>query len=692
MQYCFEFYLLKDTVTKEDWQRLYNIFSQYVGVLREFEVIVKVEENTIRYFVLSDRDLGSLSNNIEVGVLRPIERKKIGLPLSSVIGKERMVILKAGGDLLDLKEKYKVKKAKDLQFAVVKCRRINFEKALTTTQLYFQDAGNSWTVNRKLAASFPAFLLAIDFNTNTRYLRKKVTKYLDIQKSLHIMQSENLGAIFEVDTFPYLPKNYYLGLNSYDFDKHSFIIGASGSGKSKLITLVVDKLANSPGLKQNYRVIVIDPHASLENDLRGIKDTTVINFKGQEQETELFAGAGTDVQAATELTGTLFKSLLADQHNPKLERVLRFSLYVLMTAQSMTLDNLKRFVTDVEYRNQLLAHVQGFVPENIVHFFGADFNEIRTKYYDQGVSPISSLVDEMQMQPSLGGNGENAVSLAQIVNKNFLTVFSLNKVSMGEKVVKTIAGLLIQQIFLLAQARAFDQKVLLVIDEVSVVQNPALASILSEARKFGLSVILTQQYFGQIEKGLQASIFTNVYNYYVFKVSEEDARALEGNLNIEIPKEILTSEKDKGLKQSEVRVQMLTNLHPRECFLRLSSGGQLLPCVKARTLDVTAAPVTAEDTELKPYDNPKEMPSKFVEEARQQLQSLQHVAAPSISSQPAIIDAPTLEDTSSPASAATNTISNTSQPVPGQREYLNLQDILASHSPARINAKKLKRK
>ncbi len=674
MKHCFEFFLLKDQVTKEDWQRLYNIFSQYVGVLKEFNVIVKIEENTIRYFVMSDRDLGSLSNNIEVGVLRPVKKEVIGLPAPSSVGKERLVIMKAGADLLDLKEKYKVKKAKDLQFAVVKCRRINFEKAIASTYLYFQDSGNNWTVNRKIAAVFPSFLLAIDFTTNTRYLRKKITKYLDIQKSLHIMQSENLGAVFEVDTFPYLPKNYYLSLASYDFEKHSFIIGASGSGKSKLISLVVDKLANSPGLKQNYRVIVIDPHASLENDLAGIPNSTVINFKGNQQETELFAGAGTDVQAATELTGTLFKSLLSDQHNPKLERVLRFSLYTLMTAQAMSLDNLKRFVTDIEFRNQVLSHVQGYIPDNIVHFFGTDFSEIRTKYYNEGISPIASLVDEMQMQPSLAGSSENATSLAQIINSNFLSVFSLNKVSMGEKVVKTVAGLLIQQIFLLAQARAFNQKVILVIDEVSVIQNPAIAQILSEARKFGLSVILTQQYFGQIEKDLQAAIFSNVYNYYVFKVSEEDARMLEGNLNIEIPKEILQGEKDKGLKQSDVRVQMLTTLHPRECFLRLSAGGQLLPCVKARTLDVTAAPVV-KNVKLKEYDKSQDMPAKFVEGAEQQLENLEQ---PGSSMQ--------LPTTPTPPV----TPSATHPAAPGQREYINLQDILASHSSSKDIVKKPK--
>lgn len=665
MKYCFEFFLLKDQVAKEDWNRLYNVFSQYVGVLREFQLIVKVEENTIRYFLMSDRDLGSLSNNIEVGVLRPVKRESIGLPAVSSAGKERMVIMKAGGNLLDLKEKYKVKKAKELQFAVVKCRRINFEKAVTHTYLYFQDAGKNWTINHKIAAAFPSFLLAIDFAANTRYLRKKVTKYLDIQKTLHIMQSENVGAVFEVDTFPYLPKNYYLNLTSYDFEKHSFIIGASGSGKSKLITLLLDKLSNSPGLKQNHRVIVIDPHASLENDLKGIQGSTVINFKGQDDGAELFGGTGTDISAATELTGTLFKSLLSEQHNPKLERVLRFSLYVLMTAQVMSLDALKRFVTDIEYRNKILEHVHGYVPENIVRFFGTDFNEIRTKYYNEGVSPIVSLVDEMQMQPSLAGNDQNATSLGQIINNNFLTVFSLNKVSMGEKVVKTIAGLLIQQIFLLAQARAFNEKVILVVDEVSVVQNPALAQILSEARKFGLSVVLTQQYFGQIEHDLQAAIFTNVYNYYVFKVSEEDARALEGNLNIEIPKEILQGEKDKGLKQSDVRVQMLTTLHPRECFLRLSAGGQLLPCVKARTLDVTPAPAIDQTVELKAYDQPQQMPSKFVEQA----------AKREAAAQPAPVN-PGYE-------AAMQAPSADSAP-------LNLQDLLAQHSSSRKQVNKRK--
>jgi len=670
MQYWYEVYLLQDVLDKDAWKKIILGISQHIGFLKTWKLIVSVENSTVRYYVGTNKDVGMLSNNLEGVVLRPIASELVKLPASN--GTERFVQYVSGGNLLDLREKYHVKRAKELDYAVMAIRTINVDKAHVKLKLYFKEAGG-YKVAKKSLFVLPTHLLTVDFVTNTKYLRKKQPKYLDIQKSLHIMQSENVNAIFEVDTFPYLPTNYYLPLTTYDFEKHSFIIGASGSGKSKLITLIIDRLSKS-GVRQNYRVIVIDPHAALAADLGAYENTKVVDFKGQDEGTELFGGAGTDISAATELTGTLFKSLLADQHNPKLERVLRMSLFVLMTAQSMSLDMLKRFINDIELRNQVLEHVKGYVPENVIHFFGTDFNELRNKYYNEAISPIVSLVDEMQMQPSLANTNEHAASLAQLISSNFLTVFSLNKVSMGEKVVKTVAGLLIQQIFLLAQAHAFNQKVILIIDEVSVVQNPALASILAEARKYNLFVFLTQQYFGQIEKPLQDAIFTNVYNYYVFRVSEEDARALEGNLTIEIPKEILESEKSKGLKQSDVRVQMLTALNSRECFLRLSSEGQMLPCIKARTLDIVGAGAPKADIKLKAYDQPHQLPTKFDEKAAVAAAPPQSQAASSIGL--AATQAVNSQEPAQPAS------------LPAESKPMNLQDLLALNSSSRKKVRK----
>ncbi len=602
-EYWFELYLLKDALDTDAWNSIVLGISQYIGFLKSWKLLVTIHDNTVRYYVGVNKDVGLLSNNLEGVVLRPVDHDAISLP--KVLSAERFIQYVGGGNLLDLKEKYQVKRKKELEVAEFTIRTVNIQKAHVKLRFFFKNTAGQHSLAKKTLLMLPSHLLAIDFLANTKYLRRKEPKYLDIQKALHLMQSDNVNALFEVDTFPYRPSNYFLPLTSYDFDKHSFIVGASGSGKSKLISLLVDRLATT-ALKMNYRVVVIDPHASIAEDFGHIDDMKVVNF-GKEDSTELFPDASADLTAATELTATLFKSLLGEQYNPRLDRLLRFSLFILMTAQTMSLQNLRRFLMEIEYRNQIVEHVKGYVPDNIVKFFGADYNEIRTHNYDTTVLPLISMVDEMQLQPSLVGESES--SLAKTIQDNFLTVFSLNKVSMGEKVVKTVAGLLIQQIFLLAQARAFNQKIILVIDEVSVVQNPALAQILAEARKFNLTVILTQQYFGQVDKDLRDAIFANVFNYYAFKVSEEDARALEGNLNIELPQELVTAEHAKGLKEADIKVKIMTELHPRECLVRVVANGQVIPCVKARTVDAPHSTKRhAKEASLMPV-----LPDKFVE-------------------------------------------------------------------------------
>lgn len=654
MQNYYEVYLLNDVSERQQWDKLYGAIFSLAGRLTKFDVIFSCSDNVIRFFIACDKDLSGLSNNLDGLLLRPISKTEIALP--DYTNKARFVQYVTGGNILDLKEKLAVKKSLQLGYAKFGVQVLGPRRAIVRGKLYVTNAAGKGQVANKLTHFFPSHLFAIDFTTNTHYLKKGVPRYLNIEKSLYMLSSEQLSPLVEVDTFPYIPHNYFLHLTSYEFDKHSFIVGATGSGKSKLIGLYVDRLYRT-ALKDNYRIIIIDPHASLVHDFEYLQDKKVINFTNES--TGLFPEGSTDVTAATELTATLFKSLIGDQYTPRLERLLRFSLFVLFTAQNMSLDTLKRFLTDIELRNQILEHVAAFIPENIIRFFGADFNEIRTAYYNEAILPVVALVDEMQLQPTLTKPGD--LSLAKTVQDNFLTVFSLNRVSMGEKAVKTISGLLIQQIFLMAQAGTLQQKVILIIDEVSVVQNPAIASILAEARKFNLTVILTQQYLGQIEKNLQTAIFSNVYNYYVFRVSEEDARALEGNLNMELPRETQEADSKKGLKEADVRVRMLTELHPRECMMRLSANGKLNPCIKARTVDAPEAPrhswTTPSLTAYQP-DTPI-LPTKFQEKP------------------------------SAPAGAAPPepSIQSGGQYVQEQRT-LNLSQLLAEHSSSRLKVTK----
>lgn len=611
MKHTFEIYLTEDIYTKEAWKKLYLAVRQYSGSFKKFEIIVSTVDNVVKYFIRSNHDLSAIGNNLDGMVVSPVGSSEIQLPHTP--SKIRFLSFVAGGNLLDLKERYAVKKGTELEFSLFEIRPVNATKASVTAKFYFKNASGTHSRARKRLTFFPAHLLEVDLSgANAKYLKNAPPKYLDIEKSMKLLSSTNQNALFKVNGFPFFSSDYFININDYEFDKHGFIVGSSGSGKSKLISLLIDKIYSSP-VKENYRIVLIDPHSSLEQDLKHISDSNVVNF-GKEG-AELFADASHDVQASTELTAMLFKSLMADSSNARLERVLRYSLFTLFTAQAMSLDNLKRFITDLEYRNEMLQHVKSFIPDNVYKFFGTDFNDIKTTHYNEAIVPIVGLVDEMQLQP--GMTGSEGVSLTTMVQENFLNVFSLNKVSMGEKVVKTMAGLILQQIFLLAQGRVFNQKLILIIDEVSVVQNPAMAQILSEARKFNLTIILAQQYFGQIEKTLQDSILANAINYYVFKISEEDARAIEGNLTINLPKSLVESEKESGLKESDIRVKILTELQPRECLVRLAANGQIYPCVKAKTVDADFSSdrdekITSDELVSVKTQN---LPSKFVEGA-----------------------------------------------------------------------------
>lgn len=390
-KHWFEIYLLKENIDKKDWDKLLYAISQHMGVMKPWDLIVTTENNTLRYFVGAPRDVGVLSNNLDGMVLQPVSGSAVPYP---TIGRqsERFVRFVPGGNLLDLREKYQVKKHKDLEAALFTIRTINVDKSIVRMRLCFKGS-RTHSVALKTMTTLPGQLLAVDFTTNTKYMHRIAPRFLNIEKATHLLSADNTGALFEVEGFPYFSRQQYLQLASYDFDKHSFIIGASGSGKSKLISLYVDRLYRT-ALKPNYRVVVIDPHDSIADDFSGIEDSQVISF-GKQDSAELFPGAGTDLTSATELTATLFKSVLADQFNARLDRLLRYSLFVLMTAQTMSLENLKRFLADVEYRHQIVDHVQGFVPQNVLKFFGADYNEMRTQYYDSTVLPLVSMVEEM---------------------------------------------------------------------------------------------------------------------------------------------------------------------------------------------------------------------------------------------------------------------------------------------------------
>ena len=106
--YWFELYLMQDIYSQADWQKTILSVSQYIGFMRNWQLIMRVENSTVRYFVGANSDLGMLSNNLQGVVLRPIAANIVSPPKNPK--HEGLIRLVTGGSALDLREKYIVKR------------------------------------------------------------------------------------------------------------------------------------------------------------------------------------------------------------------------------------------------------------------------------------------------------------------------------------------------------------------------------------------------------------------------------------------------------------------------------------------------------------------------------------------------------------------------------------------------------
>ena len=320
--------------------------------------------------------------------------------------------------------------------------------------------------------------------------------------------------------------------------------------------------------------MIIDPHASLEKELKYLNKSKTINFQEMESSIDLFLNNTKNTIGTTELLLSLFKNLLANGYNSKLERVLRYSINLLLTCHNFSFNTLRKLLLELEFRNKILQDNEEVLPIQIIEFFLTDFNNLKSKSYGEAISPIISFIDEMQLVPVFQKEIKNN-NLNSVLENNYLTIFSLDRTKFGDKITKTIASLLMQQLLTIIQTKTFNEHLILIVDEVAVVENVILERLLSESRKYGLSLIIAGQYLSQVSNNLQNAIFANTVNYFTFRISKMDATLLSDMLEMELVNE----------NTKEKKIQLLTELADRECIARIQNNGKLIPAFRGKTLD-----------------------------------------------------------------------------------------------------------
>lgn len=573
-KYISEILPTTDNITEQEWLKFILEISRLNGLFRSWKIYIQIERNIIRYYIITKRKIPTILNcsgNFLIKQIEKLEKIKAQIPfIYLVTNKEKNII--------DIANKNEAKYRQKLKQIEIKIRSFKKDNYLTKTKIYFENYKGTKTKARAIFF-IPHSGISVDFSKHTRFLYKKEgTKYLKIDKSIMLFGKQKRNDnLLEINAFPYTQEKYYLNIANYDYEKHSLIVGASGAGKSKLIATFIKNIYDNEFLRKKNKIIVIDPHSSIEEDIGGLESTKVIDMKQKETSCDLWINSKENASSGTEIILTILKNIFGEQFNSKLERVLRHSVYLLLKKEILNFNNLRKLLIQTEFRNELIRNANE-VEEHIKEFFLTDFNELKSKSYQEAISPIISLIDEMQMLPAF--QNTDAQTVEETIKENFFTLFSLNQAQLGEKVTKTIAGLIIGIIFQLVQRHNYQKHIILIIDEVAIVENPILRNLLSEARKYNLSIILAQQYFGQISKELKDAIFSNVMNYYAFRISREDAVMINGSMQMEM-----------AVKNSyHNRIKLLTELPNRDCIVRISKEGKLIPAFRTRTLDFTPIP------------------------------------------------------------------------------------------------------
>jgi hypothetical protein len=313
---------------------------------------------------------------------------------------------------------------------------------------------------------------------------------------------------------------------------HEYIIGKSGTGKSTFLRNLI--LNNEGGFA------VLDPHGDLAEV---IADTIeCIYFDPSELQLGFNVLENVSIEKRPLVAAQIiasFKAIWGDSWGHRMEWILMNSLRLLLD-NNHTLLGLTKLLTNDSYRAHLLRKCSDPV---IRAFWDTEFARYDDRFRKEAIAPIQNKVGQLLANPTLRnilGQQNSTLKVDRIMNKGQRLIVNLSKGKLGEEPSHLLGALLVSGFYEAAQRRATipeNERVpfTLYVDEFQNFATESFATILSEARKFKLSLVLAHQFLGQLPDLLRQAVFGNVGVMTAFRVGAEDAPIIAAELGLGNP-------------------------------------------------------------------------------------------------------------------------------------------------------------
>jgi len=370
--------------------------------------------------------------------------------------------------------------------------------------------------------------------------------------------------------------NHQFGMLRTDRSRHVYIIGQTGAGKSG--TLELFALSD---IFHNHGYAIIDPHGDFAVDnmrfIPGSRMNDVVYFNPADTAFPLgfnpleVTNPSQKTNISSEVIGVL-KRMFGESWGPRLEYILRYTILALLDRPTTTMLDITRMLTDKKFRKETLEYCTDTV---VLQFWNVEFASWNDKFQSEAIAPVLNKVGAFTANPiirNIIGQPKSTFNIREIMDEGKILVVNLSKGLIGEDNAAILGAFMVTKIQLAAMSRsdipniADRRPFYLYVDEFQNFATDSFATILSEARKYGLNLTVANQYISQMTETVRDAVFGNVGTMISFRVSADDSPILAKQF------------------EPQFEPQDLLQMHNRHFIINMVINGEKAPAFSATTL------------------------------------------------------------------------------------------------------------
>lgn len=376
---------------------------------------------------------------------------------------------------------------------------------------------------------------------------------------------------------------------------HFYVIGATGTGKTKFLEFLIQQ-----DIEKGNGFGVIDPHGDLIEDIKGF---LTLHYEPTEKEISdrLILIDPTDpsftvtfnpleklpnvpiAEQANELISA-FRKIWSDSWGVRMEDLMRSSLIALAAAE-LTLVELPYFLTNRSFREAVLEKVDHPVARNYFQRFDTMTDRAQVTWIEPVMNKINAFFSDERIR-QIFSSPKSSFNLRETMDKKKMLLIKLDKGKLKDSA-DLLGSLLMAKIQMAAFSRSDVPQnkrtpFYLYIDEFQNFATESFSVVLSEARKYGLSLIMAHQTLAQIPEELRSLILGNTGIQVYFRLNRHDASLLAKEAfqysGYEVKSARLRGTKYWSLGEEwEHHTEALQNLPPRVCYAKHKIEGGVIP-------------------------------------------------------------------------------------------------------------------